>query len=242
MLNFYYIAESLFKINLTMNQQLLLVEDDTDLGNVMKQYLEVHDFNVLLCRDGLEGWHSFKDGKFDLCILDIMMPKMDGFTLAKKIKTFNEEVPFIFLTAKDQKIDRLKGLALGADDYITKPFEIDELMLRIQNILRRTNRSKTLLQRVGIFSFDRANLLLKGNQKEYSLTLQEAKLLQLLLDNKNEVVTREAILTKLWGDNNYFAGRSMDVFISRLRKYLKSDKRVSIENRRGVGFALKVEE
>lgn len=223
-----------------MNQQLLLVEDDTDLGNVMKQYLEVHDFKVMLCRDGLEGWERFQKRRFDLCILDIMMPQMDGFALAKKIKGLNEEIPFIFLTAKDQKFDRLKGLALGADDYITKPFEIDELMLRIQNILRRTSRNKTLLQQVGIFSFDRANLLLKGNQKEFSLTLQEAKLLQLLLDNKNEVVTREAILTKLWGDNNYFAGRSMDVFISRLRKYLKPDLNVLIENRRGVGFALKV--
>ncbi len=222
-----------------MNQQLLLVEDDTDLGNVMKQYLEVHDFEVVLCRDGLEGWRSFKKGRFDLCILDIMMPQMDGFTLAKKIKNLNEEIPFVFLTAKNQKFDRLKGLALGADDYITKPFEIDELMLRIQNILRRTSRNKPLLQQIGIFSFDRANLLLKGNQKEFSLTLQEAKLLQLLLDNRNEVVTREAILTQLWGDNNYFAGRSMDVFISRLRKYLKSDYTVSIENRRGVGFVLK---
>lgn len=223
-----------------MNHQLLLVEDDTDLGNVMKQYLEVHDFGVVLCRDGLEGWRSFKRGQFDLCILDIMMPEMDGFTLAKKIKHTDEEIPFVFLTAKDQKFDRLKGLALGADDYITKPFEIDELVLRIQNILRRTNRNKVLLQKVGRFSFDRANLLLKDHQKEFSLTLQEAKLLQLLLDNKNEVVTREAILTKLWGDNNYFAGRSMDVFISRLRKYLKSDQSVVIENRRGVGFSLKV--
>ncbi|MFK7907407.1 MAG: response regulator transcription factor [Chitinophagales bacterium] len=226
-----------------MNQSLLLVEDDTDLGNVMQQYLEVHDFEVVLCRDGLEGWNRFKNGKFDLCILDIMMPEMDGFDLAKKIKNFDDEVPFIFLTAKNQKLDRMKGLALGADDYIVKPFEIDELVLRIQNILRRTNRIKTeVLQQIGIFSFDRTNLLLEGNRKKFSLTLQEAKLLQLLLDNKNEVVTREAILVRLWGENDYFAGRSMDVFISRLRKYLKSDKSVQIENRRGVGFALKVEE
>ena len=223
-----------------MNQHLLLVEDDTDLGNVMKQYLEVHDFEVVLCRTGLEGWRTFKNQTFDLCILDVMMPEMDGFNLAKRIKNLNDQIPFIFLTARDQKLDRMKGLALGADDYITKPFEIDELVLRIQNILRRTNRSKPLVQKVGNFSFDRTNLLLKGDRKEFSLTLQEAKLLQLLLDNVNEVVTREAILTRLWGENDYFAGRSMDVFISRLRKYLKSDKSVLIENRRGVGFALKV--
>ena len=222
-------------------KNLLLVEDDTDLGNVMKHYLEAHDFEVVLCRDGLEGLNSFKKKAFDLCILDIMMPEMDGFDLAKRIKNLDDAIPFVFLTAKNQKWDRLKGLALGADDYITKPFEIDELVLRIQNILRRTSRIKTVeLQQIGAFSFDRTNLLLKGNRREFSLTLQEAKLLQLLFDNKGEVVTREAILTRLWGENDYFAGRSMDVFISRLRKYLKSDKNVQIENRRGVGFALKV--
>ncbi|MGB0932370.1 MAG: response regulator transcription factor [Chitinophagales bacterium] len=222
-------------------KHLLLVEDDTDLGNVMQHYLEAHDFEVELCRNGLEGWQSFKGNEFDLCILDIMMPEMDGFDLAKKIKNLNNQIPFIFLTAKNQKLDRVKGLALGADDYITKPFEIDELVLRIQNILRRTNRSNdSEWQRIGVFSYDRNNLLLKGNKKEFTLTLQEGKLLQLLLDNKGEVVTREAILTRLWGENNYFAGRSMDVFISRLRKYLKSDKNVLIENKRGVGFALKV--
>ncbi|MEZ4885120.1 MAG: response regulator transcription factor [Chitinophagales bacterium] len=224
-----------------MNQNLLLVEDDTDLGNVMKHYLEAHEFEVELCRNGLEGLNSFKTNRFDLCILDIMMPEMDGFDLAKRIKNLDEEVPFIFLTAKNQKWDRVKGLALGADDYITKPFEIDELVLRIQNILRRTNRTKMdVLQQIGVFSFDRTNLLLKGERGEFSLTLQEAKLLQLLWDNRNEVVTREAILTRLWGENDYFAGRSMDVFISRLRKYLSSDDSVQIENRRGVGFALKV--
>lgn len=222
-------------------KQLLLVEDDTDLGNVMKHYLEAHEFEVELCRDGLEGWKSFQRKVFDLCILDIMMPEMDGFDLAKRIKNLNDEIPFIFLTAKDQKIDRMTGLALGADDYITKPFEIDELVLRIQNILRRTARSSVVeLCQIGAFVFDRNNLILKGNKREFSLTLQEAKLLQLLLDNKNEVVTRKAILTRLWGENDYFAGRSMDVFISRLRKYLKSDSCVQIENRRGVGFALKI--
>ncbi len=229
-----------------MFPKLLLVEDDIDLGNVMKQYLEVSDFQVDLCRNGQEGLQCFKAAhqQYALCILDIMMPKMDGFSLAKAIKKVNHQVPFIFLTAKSQKKDRITGLQLGADDYICKPFEIDELVLRIQNILRRTHAQNAIQitgnQKIGRFNFNFTELTLQSPKKQQTLTLQEAKLLQLLWSNKNKIVKRADILTQLWGENDYFSGRSMDVFISRLRKYLKSDPNVVIENSRGVGFVLRV--
>lgn len=225
-----------------MTHQLLLVEDDIDLGNVMKQYLEVHDFKVMLCRDGEQGWQKVQDERFDLCILDIMLPEMDGFTLAQKIKRSEKDIPFIFLTAKNQKNDRMKGLQLGADDYITKPFEIDELVLRVQNILKRLGKTAHPVQQIGSFRFNRQNLSLQCNGIETVLTVQEAKLLQLLVEHKNKVVPRPKILTQLWGEADYFNGRSLDVFITRLRKYLKTDPNVKIENRRGVGFLLKVKD
>ncbi len=222
-----------------MNHELLLVEDDIDLGNVMKQYLEINNFSITLCRNGKEGLQNFRNGVFDLCILDVMMPEMDGFSLAKKILQISVNTPFLFLTALNQKSDRMKGLQLGADDYICKPFEIDELVLRVQNILRRTGKSSNIAsQQIGNYDFDRSNLLLSLGNNEKRITLQEAKLLELLLQNKNTVVKRPHILTQLWGEDDYFAGRSLDVFISRLRKYLKKDPQLSIENIRGVGFKL----
>ena len=223
-----------------MNHKLLLVEDEIDLGNVMKQYLEINDFEVRLCRNGQLGLKAFKEKQYDLCILDVMMPEMDGFTLARHLKKINPKTPFIFLTAKVQKEDRIEGLTIGADDYITKPFEIDELVLRIKNILKRTGKMINPVQQIGQFIFDSKKMLLKSKDKEKRLTQQEAALLALLIKNKNELVQRSDILKELWGEDDFFAGRSMDVFISRLRKYLKADPNIHIDNVRGVGFILRL--
>lgn len=220
--------------------KILLVEDDIDLGNVMKQYLEINDFEVQLCRNGKEGLESFKNITCDLCILDVMMPKIDGFTLARHIRDEDDTIPFIFLTAKNQKTDRITGLKIGADDYITKPFEIDELVLRLQNILRRTQTINIEKQEIASFIFCEKQLLLQRKEEEQRLTKQEAKLLALLLKNQNTIVQRNDILTQLWGNNDYFNGRSLDVFISRLRKYLKADENIEIETVRGIGYILKI--
>jgi len=222
------------------NYKILLVEDDVDLGNVMKQYLEINDFEINLCRNGKEGLASFKNDTYDLCILDVMMPKIDGFTLARYIRDEDDSVPFIFLTAKNQKIDRVTGLKLGADDYITKPFEIDELVLRLRNILRRTQTIDSEKQQIASFIFCEKQQLLEKNETKQRLTKQEAKLLAFLLKNKNEIVKRSDILIQLWGNIDYFNGRSLDVFISRLRKYLKTDENIEIETVRGTGYILKI--
>ncbi len=222
------------------NIKILLVEDDIDLGNVMKQYLEINDFEVQLFRNGKSGLAHFKNENYDLCILDVMMPKMDGFTLARHIKNEDNSVPFIFLTAKNQKIDRMTGLKIGADDYITKPFEIDELVLRLRNILRRTQTASLEKQQLASFIFCEKQQFLQQHETQQRLTKQEAKLLALLLKNKNAIVKRTDILTQLWGNNDYFNGRSLDVFISRLRKYLKADASIKIETVRGIGYILKV--
>ncbi len=223
---------------------LLLVEDDVDLGNVIKQYLEICNFEVELCRDGRIAWDTYQQNTYDLCILDVMLPKLDGFSLAEKIHDLHPNQPFIFLTAKDQKVDRLLGLKLGADDYITKPFEIDEMVLRIQNILRRSKgKGRRVVEQkqytLGSLQFDVDTLTLSKGTETVRLTLQEVKLLEYLVSTKNTVAKREDILKHLWGEDDYFNGRSMDVFISRLRKYLKLDQTVQIETVRGVGFILK---
>jgi len=224
-----------------MSMKILLVEDDVDLGNLLTQYLDLQGFKTILARSGEEGFPRFVDEDFDICVLDIMMPGMDGFTLAKKIRNTKPEVPFLFLTAKSQKEDKIKGLKLGADDYICKPFEVDELILRIKNILKRTGKIKPEVYTIGKFEFSFSDLQLIHGEEKYSLTLKEAELLRHLLLNRNKVLTRESILSELWGQNDYFLGRSMDVFISRIRKYLKSEKTVQVETIRGVGFKLKTE-
>lgn len=216
--------------------KILLAEDDVDLGNVLSQYLEIQGFDIILARDGEEAWHQFNISKVDLCILDVMMPKKDGFELAKQISSKSPDTPFIFLTAKGLKEDRIKGLKLGADDYICKPFEVDELTLRIQNILKRTGLQDVEKYELGQYSFTNNELLLKGPDKELTLTVKEAKLLKYFLDHPNKLIKREDILLELWGENDYFLGRSMDVFISRLRKFLQNEKSISIETVRGAGF------
>ena len=222
------------------NNRILLVEDDIDLGNVLKQYLELEGYEVSQCYNGDEGLECFKRGDFNLCILDVMMPKMDGFSLAKAIKTAEPKMPFIFLTAKAMKADRIKGLKLGADDYITKPFEADELVLRMKNILNRSLKqqaSSTL--EIGDYILDFENLKLTHQNEDQLLTLKEAELLRFLILHKNQLVKISVILEKVWGEDDYFLGRSMNVFISRLRKYLRHTPQISIENIRGVGYILK---
>ncbi len=223
-----------------MNHKILLVEDDIDLGNVLKQYLELEGYEVSQRYNGKEGLECFKEVSFDLCILDVMMPEMDGFSLAKAIKIIDIKVPFIFLTAKALKEDRLTGLKLGADDYITKPFEADELVLRIKNILNRSEKPKNSdLLEIGEYLLDFENLKLKHTNEDQFLTLKEAELLKFLILHKNQLVKITTILESLWGEDDYFLGRSMNVFISRLRKYLRFSPQISIENIRAVGYILK---
>ena len=216
---------------------ILLAEDDQDLGSVFQQFLELNDFEVHWEKDGEAAWKAFQKNKFDICILDVMMPKMDGFSLAKKIKSIHPKMPFLFLTAKKLKEDRMMGLKLGADDYIVKPFEADELVLRIQNILKRVNPelSKEPLK-IGQLDFNFEELTLSTPSKTHQLTEKEGILLNFLFQNKNQLIRRENILIEVWGENDYFLGRSMDVFISRLRKYFSEDDSVKIETVRGVGF------
>lgn len=216
--------------------KILLAEDDTDLGNVLAQYLDLQGYEIVLARDGEEAWQLFNTSNVDLCILDVMMPLKDGFELAKQISSKSPDTPFIFLTAKGLKEDRIKGLKLGADDYICKPFEVDELVLRIQNILKRTGIQEIEKYEIGQYTFINNELLLKGFEKELILTVKEAKLLKYFLDHQNKLIKREDILIELWGENDYFLGRSMDVFISRLRKFLHDEKSISIETVRGAGF------
>jgi len=226
-------------------QHILLAEDDQDFGNILKQYLQVSGFKITWAKDGKEALETFKNGTFNICVLDVMMPKMDGFTLAEKIIDINPEIPFIFLTARKMKDDKLKGLKLGADDYIVKPFEADELVLRLQNILKRSSYTieKTTTSNIvsiGNYTFNahRCELLIGDNKQQ--LTEKEAQLITYLFQHKNSLLKRDAILKAVWHNDDFFSGRSMDVFISRLRKYFKEDPKISIESIRGVGLEFKV--
>ncbi len=218
--------------------KLLLAEDDTDFGNILSQYLTMSGFEVTLARDGREAWEAFQTSRPDLCILDIMMPEMDGFVLAEKIRGKEPGIPFIFLTAKSLRDDIVKGLKLGADDYITKPFDPEMLLLRINNILRRTYSIAEDRYTVSDTTLSYNSLTLTNPAGTEKLTLREAQLLRHLIMNKNKTLTREEILTEIWGEDDYFLGRSMDVFISRLRKYLAPDRGVALRTLRGLGFIL----
>lgn len=218
--------------------KILIAEDDTDFGNILTQYVTISGFDGILGRDGNEAWELFKKDTPDICVLDVMMPEMDGFTLAEKIKEANPDIPVIFLTAKSLKEDIVRGLKIGADDYITKPFDPEVLILRINNILKRVYTSINEQFKVSdtILKFNTLELIF-GNTKEH-LTLKEAQLLKYLIINKNKILAREDILTEIWGEDDYFLGRSMDVFISRLRKYVAEDKNIDIRTVRGTGFIL----
>ncbi len=226
-------------------KRVLLAEDDEDLRNVLSKYLEVFDFNVECAKDGQEALEIFEKHAFDICVLDVMMPRMDGFTLAEHLIDLNPEIPFIFLTARTLKEDKVKGLKLGADDYIEKPFEADELVLRLNNIIKRNGRvlasiDHSALLSIGSYTLDHNRLILKRGLDEQKLTKREAELIQFLVAHKNVVLKRDEILTAVWGRDDFSTGRSMDVFISRLRKYFRDDPDVSIESTRGIGLEFRV--
>lgn len=223
--------------------KILLVEDDANLAFVIKDNLEVAGYQIQHKADGEAGWQAFKTERFDLCIFDVMMPKMDGFSLAQKVRSSNEQIPIIFLTAKSLKEDRLEGFHHGADDYITKPFSIEELICRIKVFLKRASvplASKEESIVLGNYHFQHRNLELKHSLLNRKLTQKEADILLCLYQHRNELVKREHILLKVWGDDDYFLGRSLDVFISRLRKYLSEDPSLEIVNHHGVGFRLMI--
>ena len=227
------------------NASILLVEDDPNLSMVLQDYLEMLNYSVILARNGEEGLMAYMENNFDLCILDVMMPKKDGFTLAGDIRRMNEGIPIIFLTAKSLKEDRIKGFQTGCDDYITKPFSTEELSLRIQAILRRAGNAKARISaeeskifQLGSYCFEPSNMNLKREDDKRSLTRKETALLKILCENENQLVAREFILKEIWGDDDYFLGRSMDVFIAKLRKYLSDDTSLSITNVHGAGFKL----
>lgn len=223
-------------------KKILLVEDDPSLGFVIKDNLSMKGYEVTLCIDGVEGENAFNNNFFHLCIFDVMLPKKDGFSLARSVREKNKEIPILFLTAKAMVEDKLTGFQTGADDYITKPFSLEELLYRIEVFLRRTVREvkNDKIFQVGLYEFDPFNLVLKNSASQKTLTQKEAEVLKLLYKNRDRVLKREEILNQVWGNDDYFMGRSMDVFISKLRKYLKDDPAIQIVNYHGVGFRLEV--
>lgn len=224
--------------------KLLIVEDDENLGQILKEYLELKGFIADLRRDGVAGLEAFRQNKYDLCLLDIMMPKMDGFTLGKEIKQLDSKTPFIFLTAKSMPEDTIKGFEYGADDYITKPFSMEELLLRLHAILRRTRGDEQAKERFEFskYIFDNIHQQLTIAGKVISLTSKESKLLLLLCQNMNKILNRSAALKIIWGDDSYFNARSMDVYITKLRKHFQDDDKVRIITVHGEGFRFVVDQ
>lgn len=230
------------------SKSILLVEDDQNFGDVLRSYLEMHEYTVELAKDGEEGLIKYNTGDYALCIFDVMMPKKDGFTLAKEIREKDKEIPIIFLTAKSLKEDVLEGFKIGADDYITKPFNSEELLLRVQAILRRSGSRPEPEEEVkefnlGDYHFNYPLRILThtdadGNVHKDNLSPKEAHLLRMFCTHKNDVLARSKALTKIWGEDNYFTARSMDVFVTKLRKYLKRDEKLEIVNIHGNGFRL----
>ncbi len=226
-------------------KHILLTEDDGDYASILQQYLEISGFKVTWAKDGKEALDILKDLSPDICILDVMMPEMDGFTLAENIVSKNPGIPFLFLTAKGQKEDKIKGLKLGADDYVVKPFEVNELILRIRNIIKRSQKTAVTVDReekisIGSYSYDPKNYVISHKDDRYRITEKEALLLQFLYQHKNTLIRREDILKEVWGADDFFSGRSMDVFISRLRKYFSNDPTISITSIRGIGLEFNI--
>lgn len=226
--------------------KILYVEDDVYLSFVTKDNLEINGYDISWYENGEAALKAFSDHEFDLCIVDIMLPSLDGFSLAEAIRQENKDIPILFLSAKTMKEDRIKGFKLGADDYITKPFSIEELVFKIEVFLKRNKIKKTetkqSIAELGKYYFDFENLELSENNNSQRLTLRESELLHLFCQNKNKLLKKEEILNTLWKDDSYFLSRSLDVFVSRLRKYLKEDPRLKIENIHGVGFIFKVDD
>lgn len=229
-----------------MKVKILLVEDNTSLGFIISDQLKSDGYDVTLCADGVEGLQRFNNEKFHLCIFDVMMPKKDGFTLAQDVRKVNKEIPILFLTAKSADEDKVEGFKAGGDDYLTKPFNVEELQLRVMALLRRVNihaesedkDSYTIVS----YTFDTVNYQLKHENFEKTLTKKEAQILKILCKFMNQVVAREVVLNAVWGQDDYFVGRSLDVFITKLRKYLNQDERIQITNVHGIGFKLEVSE
>lgn len=224
--------------------KILLAEDDLNLGVLLVDYLESEGFDVKLCKDGELALKTFQNTVFDLCLLDVMMPKLDGFSLANAIREKDRKIPFIFITAKSLREDKLKGYDLGADDYITKPFDEEELLWKIKAVIRRIpenkKENKTEITSIGKYRFDFNNQSLILDDKIKRITERESDILNYLSYHRNQVIKREELLKELWGENDYFFGRSLDVFITKIRKYLKEDPDVNIENVFGVGFIFNV--
>ena len=222
---------------------ILLVEDDESLGFIIKDNLEMNDLEVTLIQDGNEAIETLKTSSFDVCILDIMLPGKDGLSIAKEIQNTGLEIPFMFLSARSLKEDRIKGFRTGCDDYLTKPFNIEELLLRIEVILRRSSKNtiqKQSTYQIGNYLFDYKNQFLKFEDEINRLTQREAEILKILVTNKGNLVKRSDILIQVWGDDDYFKGRSLDVFISKIRKYLKKDKKIKVINVHSSGFCLEI--
>lgn len=227
--------------------KILLVEDDSNLGFVVSDQLKSQGYEVTLCSDGLEGFQRFNDEKFHLCILDVMMPKKDGFTLAADIRKLDKNIPILFLTAKSMTDDKVEGFNVGGDDYLTKPFSYEELLVRVKALLRRVDvesieREQEKVVTIGTYTFDTLNFKLTHPSFEKKLTKKESQILKMLYKFKNQVLPREVVLNGVWGQDDYFVGRSLDVFITKLRKYLSHDEQVGIENIHGIGFKLFVKE
>ena len=225
--------------------KILLVEDDQNFGDVLCSYLEMNNFDITLATDGEAGAEAYGKGKFDLCILDVMMPKKDGFTLGKEIREQNKDIPIIFLTAKTLKDDKIQGFQIGADDYITKPFDSEELLYRIQAVLKRSKHDAQEEPEefvIGEYHFNFPLRILNHNGDKAKLSPKEAALLKMFCMRMNNILPRSEALTKIWGEDNYFTARSMDVFVTKLRKYLKGDENIEIVNIHGNGFQLKVRE
>jgi two-component system, OmpR family, response regulator VicR len=230
-----------------MKKKILYVEDDPNLAFATMDNLEANDYEVVHASDGEEAWERFGKDHFDICVVDVMLPKMDGFTLAEHIRKVDTHVPVLFLTARAMQEDRIRGLQLGADDYITKPFSIEELMLRIEVFLRRSGQGTAVAEkedrnRIGKYTFDFQRLTLRLNESVQNLTYREGEVLKYLTERIDQVIRREDLLKSIWGDDDYFMGRSLDVFISRLRKYLSGDEGIRIDNIHGVGFKMSIAE
>ena len=229
-----------------MEVNILLAEDDFNLGFVIVDQLKLDGYQVTLATDGMDALQRFNVKEFHLCIFDVMMPKKDGFTLASDIRKINSEIPILFLTAKTMTEDKVQGFKSGGDDYLTKPFSVEELQLRIKALLRRVNinmdKPEDKILPLGLFLFDTENICLMLNDTKKSLTKKEAQILKLLYKFKGQVLPREVILNAVWGQDDYFVGRSLDVFITKLRKYLRDDESITLTNIHGVGFKLEIVE
>ena len=232
---------------MTETKKILIAEDDENLGIIISEYLQtkVEGYKTTLCRNGKEAWEKFEENGYDFCIFDVMMPVEDGFTLARRVREKNERIPILFLTAKSMREDRIEGFKIGADDYLTKPFSMEELVYRIKAILKRVEQQNEIQKEIteyeiGNYTFNVTSQKLMHDGEEQKLTSKESELLKILASKQNQVVDRSEALKKIWGDDSYYNSRSMDVYVTKLRKYLKQDSSIEIMNVHGKGFKLVV--